>query len=66
MPNFKELSEFCIQRYKESLTSENERYVKTLYVAISEDNEVYCSTTPQILSIHWNILIKMEVSLEDF
>ena len=58
MPKFKELSEFCVNRYKESITGENERYVNTLYVAITEENEVYCSNTPQILSkAHKCILI---------
>lgn len=64
MLNFEELSEFCIKRYKNSLSSENESYVKTLYVAISEDNEVYCSTTPHILSkAHRCILIHSRSAL---
>lgn len=64
MLNFEELSEFCIKRYKDSLSSENESYVKTLYVAISEDNEVYCSTTPHILSkAHRCILIHSRSAL---
>ncbi len=49
MAKFRELSNFCIERYKESLNSEYQKYIKTLYVSISDDNEVKCSTTPHIL-----------------
>jgi hypothetical protein len=50
MVDFKDLSKFCINRYKDSLDKEYQRYIDTLYVAISEDNEVLCSTTPHVLS----------------
>lgn len=47
--DFEELALFCIDRYKNKCLSANVRYVKTTFVAISEDNEVLCSTTPHIL-----------------
>ena len=48
--DFRELSNFCIGRYKERLDSEYQKYVKTIYVSISDNNEVRCSTTPHILN----------------
>lgn len=50
MPDFKEISRSCIENFKDSLDTERERYLQTLYVAISESNKVYCSTTPHILN----------------
>ena len=50
MANFRELSNYCIERYKESLNSEYQKYIKTLYVSISDENEVRCSTTPHVLN----------------
>ena len=50
MVDFKELSDFCVKRYKESLDLEYQKYVKTLYVSISDDDEVKCSTAPHVLN----------------
>ena len=47
--DFIELATFCVNRYKEAHTGSGERYEGTLYVAILDDNEVRCSTTPHIL-----------------
>lgn len=47
--DFIELAEFCTKRYKELNTSPRDRYVGTLYVAILEDNQLKCSTTPHVL-----------------
>lgn len=47
--DFVELATFCVNRYKEAHTGSGERYEGTLYVAILDDNEVRCSTTPHIL-----------------
>ncbi len=50
MADFKELADFCVNRYKDSLNPEYQKYVETLYVSISDDDEVRCSTTPHILN----------------
>lgn len=47
--DFIELAEFCTKRFKELNTSPRERYVGTLYVAILEDYQLKCSTTPHVL-----------------
>ena len=47
--DFIELANYCVNRYKESHTSQGERYEGTLYAAISEGNNILCSTTPHIL-----------------
>lgn len=49
MADFIELSKYCINRYKESLNTEYEVYLNTLYIAIDEEGEVICSSTPHIL-----------------
>ena len=50
MVDFVELSQESVNRYIESIgTSKYQRYQKTLYVAISEYNEVSCAYNPDIL-----------------
>ena len=49
--DFKEIAEFCINRYKEEHNSlYSDIYKGTLYVVISSDDKVYCSNTTHILS----------------
>lgn len=48
-PNFIELASYCVNRHKNSLNQEYQHYIDTLFVAISHDNTVKCSTTPHIL-----------------
>lgn len=50
MDSFKDIAKYCIERYKNSLDNESEKYVSTLYVSIDEHDFVDCSTTPHILS----------------
>lgn len=50
MDSFKDIAKYCIERYKNSLEDECEKYVGTLYVSIDEHDFVDCSTTPHILS----------------
>lgn len=45
-----EIAIFCVSRFKESLNPEYQKYIETLYVSISSENEVICSTTPHCLS----------------
>lgn len=47
--DFLKLANYCIDRYKNSLEDKRERYVDTLFVAISKNNEVLCSKTSHIL-----------------
>ena len=62
--DFMELGTFCQNRYKESFEGKTSNYVKTLFVAIDEENNVYTSTTPHILkSATKCILIHEHVSL---
>ena len=50
MADFVELSQESVNRYNESLgSSEYREYRNTLYVAISENNEVSCAYDPVIL-----------------
>ena len=50
MADFVELSQESVNRYKEFIGSrENVKYSRTLYVAISEYNEVSCAYDPVIL-----------------
>ena len=50
MVDFIELSKESLRKYRYSLGSEDtERYEKTLYVAISENNQVSCAYDPVIL-----------------
>lgn len=44
-----ELATYCQNRFREEHRVTNERYVGTLFVAISKENEVTTSTTPHIL-----------------
>lgn len=48
--DFKEIAKFCIEEYKQAVTSEYSGYISTLYVSIDSNNEVLCSRTPHILS----------------
>ena len=50
MVDFIEISEYCINRYKETIASDNDSYTGTTFVAITSDDEVLCSTTPHILN----------------
>lgn len=47
--DFKGLASLCVQKYKDSLDNERERYVDTLFVAITEKDDVLCSKIPSIL-----------------
>lgn len=47
--DFKKLASLCVQKYKNSLDNERERYVDTLFVAITEKDDVLCSKIPSIL-----------------
>ena len=47
--NFIELAEYCQRRYKEENTSDNEKYISTLFVAITKEGKIIPSTTPHIL-----------------
>ena len=48
--NFVELGTYCQTEYKKNLHPNNEKYVKTLFVAIMHDDSILMSTTPHILS----------------
>lgn len=64
MCDFIELSRISLNNYRSSLDSENDRYEKTLYVAISENNSVSCAYDPEILrEAHQCILIHCKSSL---
>ena len=41
--DFVELANYCVSRHKDSLNAEYQRYVDTLFVAISSDNKLKCS-----------------------
>lgn len=47
--NFIELASYCQNRYKEEHNSKEDRYVKTLFIAITKEGKVITSTTPHIL-----------------
>ena len=47
--DFKKLASLCVQKYQNSLDNERERYVDTLFVAITEKDDVLCSKIPSIL-----------------
>ena len=47
--NIMELAEYCQRRYKEEKNSDNEKYISTLFVAITKEGEIIPSTTPHIL-----------------
>ena len=47
--NFIELAEYCQNRYKENHTSNEAKYISTLFVAITKDGEIIPSETPHIL-----------------
>ena len=48
--DFVELGIYCQTRYKESHNSQTTKYIKTWFIAINEDNNIFTSTTPHILS----------------
>lgn len=47
--DFNELATYCVNQFKEEHNSSRDHYVRTLYVSISEDKQVKCSTTPHVL-----------------
>lgn len=47
--DFKGLASLCVQKYKDSLDKERESYVDTLFVAITEKDDVLCSKISSIL-----------------
>lgn len=47
--DIKALSEYCVKRYIENLDTKY-KHVETIYVAISKDDKVLCSTTPHLLT----------------
>ena len=48
--DFIELGKYCQAEYKASLDGKNNKYSKTIFVAIKEDNNILVSTTPHILA----------------
>ncbi len=48
--DFVELGKYCQTEYKTSLDGKENKYIKTLFVAIKDDNSVLISTTPHILT----------------
>lgn len=48
--DFVELGTYCQTEYKKSLDSQKDKYQKTLFVAIKDDNSISISATPHILS----------------
>ena len=58
MVDFIELAQVSLHRFRQSLGSEDvERYVNTLYVAISENNEVTCAYDSAILGDAYQCII---------
>lgn len=47
--DFMELASYCQNEYKENNTSDKRQYINTLFVAITEGDEVITSATPHIL-----------------
>lgn len=47
--DFFELATYCQEKYKEAHNTRDNRYVKTLFVAITSEGGVVTSTTPHIL-----------------
>ena len=48
--DFIELAKYCVSQYKEAHNSNEDHYVNTLFVSISEDNQLRRSLTPHVLS----------------
>lgn len=48
--DFIELGKYCQAEYKASHDGKNNKYIKTIFVAIKEDNNILVSTTPHILA----------------
>lgn len=62
--DFAELGIYCQNRYKESLDGKNNKYIKTWFVAIEDNNNILISTTPHILKNATKcILIHERISL---
>ena len=48
--DFENIAAYCVERYISKINSyKNERYLQTLYVCISENDDVWFSNTPHIL-----------------
>ena len=47
--DFENIAAYCIKRYISKLDGSRQHYLRTLYVCISEYDEVWYSTTPHIL-----------------
>lgn len=47
--NIMELAEYCVNRYKERLDDPREKYIKTLFIAITKEEDIITSMTPHIL-----------------
>ena len=48
--DFVELGTYCQTEYRKTLNQLKDKYRKTLFVAIKDDNSISVSTTPHILS----------------
>ena len=48
--DFVELGTYCQTEYRKTLDSLKDKYRKTLFVAIMDDNSISVSATPHILS----------------
>lgn len=48
--DFVELATYCQNQFKERLTAQEEKYIGTTFVSISDNNEVKFSKTPHVLS----------------
>ena len=60
--DFIELAEYCVKRAKENSAPNIKKYVKTLYISISEDNNVKLSTTPHVLQGTYQCILMHEYS----
>ena len=60
--DFIELAEYCVKKAKEVPSYVIKHYEKTLYVSISEDNNVKCSTTPHVLQDAYQCILMHEYS----
>ncbi len=47
--DFVEIATYCVNQFKAAHNSDNDSYEGTLYVAVSEDDQVKCSRTPHVL-----------------
>ena len=60
--DFIELADYCVKRAKENSAPNIKKYVKTLYISISEDNNVKLSTTPHVLQGTYQCILMHEYS----